>query len=348
MRKLLAYCAVLSLGATAACAVHDDTPPSPSGPSTNAISLTVTATPDTLPQNGAAQSTIAIKAFNAGGQPLANYSIHLDMRVNGATQDFGTLSARNLITAADGTTSAVYTAPAGPAASGLGTTVALVATPTSGDAANQGILNSVGTLFQAYVRLVADGLTNPPTSEVPTAQFTSSTATPKVGQSVLFNGTTSCASGLSGSACASAQTTLTAWDWDFGDGSAHGSGSLVSHTYANVGTYAVQLRVTNSQGNMSSPAVTTETVAINSSAAAPTSVFTATVDGAAKTATADGSRSTGQILNYLFSWGDGTNTGGTNPIVTHAYATSGTKAITLTVTDVNGNSASSSVNVVIP
>src|SRR5512140_3359326 len=106
MRKLLAICAALSLGAAAACAVHETDTPSPRGPSTNAISLTVTATPDTLPQNGTAQATVRVKAFNAGGQPLANLPIRLDMRLNGATQDFGTLSARNIVTGADGTASA--------------------------------------------------------------------------------------------------------------------------------------------------------------------------------------------------------------------------------------------------
>lgn len=43
--------------------------------------------------------------------------------------------------------------------------------------------------------------------------------------------------------------TPTAWDWDFGDGSAHGNTQNPSHTYSVPGTYTVSLTATNAAGN---------------------------------------------------------------------------------------------------
>lgn len=41
------------------------------------------------------------------------------------------------------------------------------------------------------------------------------------------------------------------WDWDFGDGTPHGSGQNPTHTYAEFGNYAVTLTVTYSEGTLS-------------------------------------------------------------------------------------------------
>jgi PKD repeat protein len=348
MRKLLVYAAALPLAAVAACTVHQSDTPNLSGPSSNALSVTVTATPDTLPQDGTSTSRIVIKALNAGGQPYPNLSVRLDMQQSGTTQDFGTLTARTLLTAADGTASTTYTAPAGPSVGGSGSTVAVVATPIASDASSAGILQGVvGALYQVVLHLTPSGTSVPPPTETPTAVLAAANVTPsspKVGQTVLFNGTSSCASGVSSGACVAAKSTLTSWDWDFGDGTAHGSGSIASHVYSAPGPVAVKLVVTNSQGTVSSPVILVLTVAVGG--ANPVAIFTSSVSS--NTATLDGSRSTGNVVNYFWNFGDGTTSGSTNPIVTHTYATSGTKAVTLTVTDVNGNSASQANNVVIP
>lgn len=47
---------------------------------------------------------------------------------------------------------------------------------------------------------------------------------------------------------APAGRTIASYDWDFGDGTAHGSGLTPSHTYASAGTYIVTLTVTDSSG----------------------------------------------------------------------------------------------------
>jgi PKD repeat protein len=105
----------------------------------------------------------------------------------------------------------------------------------SGDAANLGILNSVGAVSQAYVRLVADGLTNPGPGDTPTAAFTTAGSL-NAGAVVLFNGTSSTSGGTA--------STLVNWDWDFGDGTAHANGSVVTHAFATARPQ-VTLTVTN-------------------------------------------------------------------------------------------------------
>jgi hypothetical protein len=48
------------------------------------------------------------------------------------------------------------------------------------------------------------------------------------------------------------------YDWDFGDGSAHGSGQLVSHTYADAGAHTYDLTATDSSGASASQSKTIE------------------------------------------------------------------------------------------
>jgi len=76
-----------------------------------------------------------------------------------------------------------------------------------------------------------------PANQSPVARFT---ATPVSGQaplSVSFNGSASSAS----------DGTITAFQWDFGDGTT-GTGVLASHVYATAGAYTAKLTVTNNGG----------------------------------------------------------------------------------------------------
>ena len=352
MRKLLISVATLALAA-AGCTVHQTDVPSIGGPSTNAITLRVTATPDTLPQNGTAQATIAITAFNAGGQPFPNLTVRLDMQVSGATQDLGTLTPRTLVTKADGTATAVYTVPAGPGPGGLGTTVAVVATPIAGDAANAGILNTVGAVSQVYVHLTPAGEAVPPRAETPTALFSVTPAAPTAGAIVLFNGSTSCPSGATGTAntCVSANSTIVGYDWDFGDNTAHGSGQTATHVYSVSRPYPVTLRVTNSQGNSAS---TTSIVTV-AAGTGPTALFTILPNPVAVngTVTLDGSPSTGGIVNYRWQIvtpnppNTTTQVGGPSPTTTLVPTIAGTWTITLFVTDAQGRVANTSLNLIV-
>src|SRR5258708_963418 len=97
--------------AAVACTVHQQGTPSLTGPSEFALSVSVTALPDTINQDGGSQSSIRVTAHGPQGQPLAGQTLRIDILVNGSQVDFGTLSARTIVTGSDRTGVAGYTAP---------------------------------------------------------------------------------------------------------------------------------------------------------------------------------------------------------------------------------------------
>src|SRR5689334_17676127 len=111
LRQPAALLATAIALAGSACAVHQTDVPGISGPSELSLSLTVTATPDSISQDGASQSAISVLARDANGKPMSGLPIRLDMQVGGALQDFGALTARNIVTSADGRATSVYIAP---------------------------------------------------------------------------------------------------------------------------------------------------------------------------------------------------------------------------------------------
>ena len=79
---------VAALAAASACTVHDTTPPPLSGPSGLALSLNLAALPDTINQDGGSQSSIKVTAVGADGRGVSGLPLRMEMRVNGAAQDF--------------------------------------------------------------------------------------------------------------------------------------------------------------------------------------------------------------------------------------------------------------------
>jgi len=80
--------------------------------------------------------------------------------------------------------------------------------------------------------------------QAPVANFT---ATPSSGAAplfVAFNGSSS-----------TSPAGITGYDWDFGDGSAHGNGATTSHTYG-IGTWTARLTVTDGNGNTATKTTT--------------------------------------------------------------------------------------------
>jgi PKD repeat protein len=122
--------------------------------------------------------------------------------------------------------------------------------------------------------------------------------------------------------------------WDFGDGTT-GTGSTITHPYAEGGTYTVSLLVTDNRGGT---ATTTREVTVTAPNAAPTASFTATANNLA--ASFDASASTdpdGTIASYAWNFGDGQNA--TGATTTHTYGSAGNYLVTLTVTDNRGGTA---------
>ena len=130
---VLAFAAIV-----AACTMKKQEAPGLTGPSEFAKSLNVSLTPDSIQQDGASQSIVTATATGLNGEPLPNLSLRAEIRVNGILVDFGTLSARNVVTNGAGKATFVYTSP--PTPSGLvtdaQTIVQIGVTPAESDFAN--------------------------------------------------------------------------------------------------------------------------------------------------------------------------------------------------------------------
>lgn len=162
---------------------------------------------------------------------------------------------------------------------------------------------------------------------VPTADFTFSPTTPIVNQTVNFNGSPS---------TASAARDIVAYDWDFGDGSPHGSGVTPQHAYAVQGTYTVVLKVTDNTGRSG---VASKSLAVG--VAAPKADFTISPPTATANVTVvqfNGNLSTAPpgrtIASFAWDFGDGVGASASAP--SHVYTASGTYTVVLTVTDNTG------------
>src|SRR5262249_42898311 len=131
--------------------------------------------------------------------------------------------------------------------------------------------------------------------------------------------------------------TLT-YQWNFGDGTS-ASGTLTpSHTYTGDGTYTAKLTVTDSLGDVASSTtqVTVKNVAPTVSIGGPYSGTTGTAIGF----TGSGSvPDTADTLTYSWNFGDNTTSALQNP--THSYTAAGTYTVSLTVSDQEGASTTS-------
>ena len=131
----------------------------------------IAVSPDVLPQDGASQSFITVTARDANAQPIRNLTMRTETQVNGTPVDFGTLSARNVVTGSDGKATLVYTAPPSPAVSPDDfLLVDIVVTPFGSDFNNS-------SQRTASIRLVPQGRVIPPGDLVPA--FTVTPTTPK-------------------------------------------------------------------------------------------------------------------------------------------------------------------------
>ncbi len=279
MIKCLATFSALALAVVvAACTVHQsDSAPPLTGPSDFAQSISITSNPDRLTQDGQSQSAITVRVFDATGSPASGVPIRLDMLVDGTVVDFGTLSARNVVSGSDGRATAVYTAaPAPPPASQVSNTVTIraIAVGTNAQASNP---------FSTDIRLVPPGVILPPAG-TPTANFTVSPTPASSNVPLNFDASSS----LPGT-----NATLVSYRWTFGDGSS-ASGRTVSKTFTTPGTFSVTLTVTNDRGIAAS---TTQAVTVGTTTL-PTAAFTFSP-------AAPATQSAGQLQRRRFDCGAG-------------------------------------------
>jgi len=164
------------------------------------------------------------------------------------------------------------------------------------------------------------------------------------GSPISFDGTASSGTGLT-------------YDWDFGDGTPHGTGATPTHVYVDNKKYNVRLVVTDASGRPSKAAQTTATIAnakpVVAALASPTPTPRANLSFSLSTTFTDA----GTIDKHTgtFTWGDG----GTSPATvteangsgsasaSHTYTRAGNFSVSLRVVDNNGGDATVTLALVV-
>lgn len=127
------------------------------------------------------------------------------------------------------------------------------------------------------------------------------------------------------------------YDWDFGDGATAG-GVTVTHTYTEKGVYEVTLEVRDSAGETGVRTKSVEALNRVPVARFKTNVNTTGVRQPIWFNASESTDSDGEIVDYLWDFGDGTTDEGV--LVEHEYQSAGGTGwrpeITLTVVDDNG------------
>ncbi len=223
---------LLAAALTSACTLQSVDAPLPTGPSERSLSLTITATPDVLPEDGVSQSVVRIIARGPDGQPLPNVSLRIDTVIGSTIVDYGTLSARNVVTNASGEASVIFTAPDAPQV-GIDTG-AIINISVRQISSDFGSTAASGV----SIRLVPE--TTVTTPGTPRPNFFFSPTTPAVGTRVFFDASSSKDDG-----------TIIRYQWDYGDGERE-EGKQTFKDYVVPGNYLITLTVTDNQGKQAS------------------------------------------------------------------------------------------------
>jgi PKD repeat protein len=327
MRRAI-MCAAAIATTMVGCTMKSQETPPLTGPSELGVSITLRTQPEILVQDGSSQALVTITARDSNGKPKNQVSLISEIFVGGVHTDFGSLSARNLVTDANGEARLMYTAPALPSGPAVdnGTIVEIGVTPL--DKQGTGGFGNSLTRF-ASIRLIPPGIVVPPDGLQPAFTFTPSA--PADHQNVVFDASTSTAPG---------NNPIVSYSWNFGDGGT-GSGRTATHSYNLPGTYAVTLTIADSYNRTAS---TTQTIDV-AGGAAPTASFVfspaAPRIGENVNFNAAASRpATGRtIRSYDWDFGDGEQKTTTGPTTSHDYQKSGDFNVTLTVTDDAGRVA---------
>ncbi|WP_116772097.1 PKD domain-containing protein [Maribacter litoralis] len=212
----------------------------------------------------------------------------------------------------------------------------------SSDANPVHTFDSVGTYEVELTVTDADGLTNSttititvsPVNGAPVAVATSDIAEGEVPLEVSFTGDQS-----------TDDVGIVDYLWDFKDGTVSSDANPV-HTFDSVGTYEVELTVTDADGLTNS---TTITITVSPVNGAPVAVATSDIaEGEVPlevSFTGDQSTDDVGIVDYLWDFKDGTVSSDANPV--HTFDSVGTYEVELTVTDTDGLTNSTTITITV-
>ena len=294
----------------AGCTLEDGSAPDLTTPSEFALSVTMTATPDSVPRDGASQSVVTVTVRDAAGNPVAGQRLTL-------TTTAGSLSDTSVTTGSGGQATFTFTAPP-ESTVGNGAVIGVVPIGTDGSNAAQ--------------RNLTIRFTGTSNRSLPTPAFTITPEEPEAGIAARFDASTTTDEGA---ACLDACS----YSWNFGDGST-GFGRIISHTFAAGRTYTVTLTVTDAAGASASIAQQVVVAGVD----APTVELTFAPDpplaGQPTVFTADAEADDDHsIVRYDWDFGDGTSQTTTGASVSKTYSNRGTYVVRVTVTDDTGQTA---------
>jgi PKD repeat protein len=181
--------------------------------------------------------------------------------------------------------------------------------------------NATATMASIVLRTVEP-------NQAPTAAFTSSC--------------TSAACEFDAAPSSDPDGTVVSYAWDFGDGTT-GTGATPQHDFATSGTRDVTLTVTDDEGATGSVVVPVQVTRTN---AAPVASFTTTCRYLVCTFDAGASAdSDGTVTAYAWDFGDGESDTTTTATTTHTYGSAADYTPSLTVSDNDAGSGSTTRNV---
>ena len=166
-----------------------------------------------------------------------------------------------------------------------------------------------------------------PSNDPPVASFSANPLSGSAPLTVIFSSTS---------------TNTTTHDWDFnGDGVLDASGSSVSYTYNDAGSYTVTLTATGPNG----VDTLTRTNYVTVSPSPPIALFSANTTTGKKDLRVEFTNESIRYSSSSWNFGDGNTSSDTNPI--HTYTTSGTFDVSLSVTGDAGTDTFTSPGLVV-
>ena len=190
------------------------------------------------------------------------------------------------------------------------------------------LLNFVLMITMFLVSCSGNGGPIPPitTNQSPTASFTANPTSGIAPLGVSFNASNS----------SDSDGSIISYAWNFKDGDT-GTGETINHTFSSIGSYNVELTVTDNEGTTDS--ITKTITVTETSNQSPTASFTANpASGVAPLEVSfnasNSSDSDGSIVSYTWDFKDGYT--GNGVTVNHTFNSTGSYNVGLTITDNEG------------